>query len=439
MASYVSSLDLTLMIDQPPSGGGAPQWGDPIQFSSTGDGNANGSTIVSSDLGGDVDSDDDYVGYLVECIDAVNTANVGARKFVYACSEAVGVVTFITERWPAQTKDTDTFRLINTMADAPWFAEDTGGSAVQIQDADRNDETDDYWNGSAEQGGPYVEVVNADNVAETTLRLVTDFTQAGGIADATLGANTVIGDLYELQCCPEWQEQGFIECTFEDIPREQYQGTMFTPADAKGRRVASGQGTLLFRGPGSGNDGQPTEAYRIFSSPLDVVAGGDLTVDAAAATNSIPYDAGTAVVGRMYCTAEGDVFMCTDAGSPAVPSPTLRHAPVEDTTIVGLRTFIPPTDHLLNHHLYSKQYQRRRDHRADLWHRSSDLLRGRSEPVPTIQHRRRWLRLGADLQRRGRYSHSGMASKAPYGQPAQDRWRPDRRRRDRDVVPVFLM
>lgn len=357
MASYNSQLDLTLIIDQPAGSDGAPQWGDPMQFLSTGAGAANGDTIVSTDLGTVVTSDDDYVGYYVECVDDQGVeSNHRVRRQIIRQSEALGVVTLFVERFPAQSQTGDAWRLINTIASSPWWAEDTGGSAIQVQDASRNAEANDFWNGTAEEAGPYLEVIDADNVAKTTLRLITDFTQAGGIADATLGANTAIGDLYEAYCCPEWMEHGFITCTYENIDREEYQGTMDTPPASKGRKVAQGQGTLLFRGPGTARGGDKTESHRIFSAALDVVDGGDLTVNGAGTTASIPYDAGTAVVGRMYCTNEGDVFMCTAAGTPAVPSPTLRSVCTDDTTVVGLQTFIPPTDKLLNHHLSSKQY-----------------------------------------------------------------------------------
>jgi len=340
-----------LLIDSPD--GGAPQWGTPVTFTASGAGST--STIVSTTLGSlaAIASDDALVGQRVRCVDASDARNINCEARITAFDDATSTLTI--DQLPAATASGDAFQLIaNT---APYVAEDTGATSATCQDAGLYG-ADDYWIGYAETGGPYVEVVEADNPAKTSLRRITDSVDAGGVLTVTpiLSGNTTIGDLYEIWCCPEAMNNALFDCQIEPLPREAFHGTFDTPGDALGMKTAQVSVEYAFRGPGSGRDGEPAELHRFLASPLDDSGDvGDLTVNGAGSTSSIPYDSGSATVGRMYCTAEGDAFMCISAGTPAVPSPDLRSVCSDDSTVVGLRTYTPSDD--LNYHLAAKQYQ----------------------------------------------------------------------------------
>jgi len=357
-----TALDITLMIDTPAGVDAAPVWGTPYQFSASVIGAVTNDTIVAVDLGSYTNSDDDFVGWFVECVYSSQVANIGVRRQIVAHSEAVGVVTLTTETWPARTQVGDTYRMIDTTRCVPYVADDTGGSAAQMVDATRA-ETAATWVGSAAIGGPYLEVIEADNLASTTLRLITGST-ALGVITATLGANTAIGDLAEILCCPEWEQQGFMTCTVEPLPRENTMGTYLTPMQARGKRSAQGQGALLFRGPGVAGD--PGEADRIMTCALSAVGHGTLgtiTVnDGAGAGTTVltPFDAGTVTAGVLYGTAEGSVSVpiSTEAAPNSVDwQVPLKVRAADNTVIRPLRTYTIPRQGKINHELYLKQYR----------------------------------------------------------------------------------
>ena len=328
----------------------ARQWATPKVVTTDSDGAANGSTIISSSLAAISDSDDDFVGNTIVGIDCENTQNNGFEARIVSYADATGTVT--CDRFPAQTKSGDTFYMLSNPAGI--WAEDAGGAADGFEDGDR-DEADDYWLGAAEIGGPYLEVINATNISESSLYLITDFAQASGKADATLGANTAVGDYAEAWVHPEIMNNAMLDCTREPIAREVYQGTFDTPKSIAGNKDVSGEVELAFRGPGRSRDGLKAECDLFLNSVLDASGVEDLTVDAGSTTSSVAYDAGTAVDGQLYCTAEGDVFMCTSAATPLVPTPTLGTAPAEDSTIVSLRTYT--LSDVINYHLAAKQYR----------------------------------------------------------------------------------
>lgn len=364
MTAYAKDLDLTLMIDQSPGTNGAPQYGTPYQFAATADGAADGSTVVSDFLGGYTAANDTWPGWWLECVtvDEVNgdPRNLNQVRKIMAHQEAVGTVTLQVEQFPGQTRIDDTFRLIDTISVIPQVCDDTGGVATDLRDPHRA-EANDYWLGTEEESGPYLEIEEADNALETTLRLITDFTQAGGIVEAALGANSAVGDLGMILCCPEWVEHGFMTCNWEQSSgrREQYHGRWLKPPDAAGRRIASGQGELLVRGPGLDRPGLRSECHRLWSSPLDFDESDQaITVNdpgAADTTTSTSYDAGNAEVGRLYASAEGSATMCTAAGTPATWSPALRVRAADDSVVQSLVTYVEPSDFLLNHHIYIKE------------------------------------------------------------------------------------
>jgi hypothetical protein len=346
MAVHSIARGTVLFIDTPD--GGAPQWATPVSFTSTGIGQAY--TVVSTTLGALFSADDDLIGKRIRCTDSA-TVNKHRESRILAYDDATDTITI--DALPVATASGDTYQIIDNPA--PYIAEDTGTTTITAQDADLSG-ADDYWNGTAQEGGPYLEVIKATTVVTTSLRLITDFVDVGGVVSAAMGGNTAIGDLYEIWQCPEVMNGARFECAIEPLPREQFQGTFDTPGDAQGAKTATGSFEFAFRGPGSGRNGSTGELHRMLSAPLDDGgATGDLTVNGAGSVDSIPYDAGSATVGKLYCTEEGSAFMCTAAGTPAVPSPSLRSVAADDSTVTGLRTYTPSD--VLNYHLASKQYQ----------------------------------------------------------------------------------
>jgi hypothetical protein len=346
MATHNTKLSLTVFIDQPDSVSGFI-FGSPKQFVSSSAGAVDGSTIVSTTL--NPTTSDMFVGYWVECIDdPTNKGNIGLRRRISSVVAATDTLT--VDKFPYQVSSAATFWLL--IPQHVWMAEDTGSSAIAVKDATRN-EANDYWNGTAQEGGPRIETISATTVPKTSTYLVTDFVQTAGVASATLGANTAVGDLYEI-----WQHLEPSDVTFdltqENIDRP-IQGVYESDTQIRSNRSGSGNLVLPFRGPGNGRAGSASECHRVMKCVLDATSNSDLTVDNGSSTSSVAYSSGTAVVGKMYLTQEGDAFMCTVAGSPATPSPTLEYAPTNDSTITGMYTYTPSTD--INYALAAKRYQ----------------------------------------------------------------------------------
>ncbi|MFA5123326.1 hypothetical protein [Zavarzinia sp.] len=328
--------------------------GDIVAFAADGLGalagdGVSGRTIVSGALALITLSNANMVGAILRCVSAANATsapNVGLERQVVQYTTATG--TCVCDLWPARTQIGDTFVIVST--GAPVIAEDTGGSAVQLEDANHDTalEPDDHWNGSAYAGGPYVWCRQVTNTPETTLRLITDYTNVGGIFTVGLAGNSAIGDLAKIVCCPECT--GEIKCTEDKIARSSM-GRFEGPFAVRGLRKASG--TLEFQARGSGPDRQGLlgEIGRFLGCGLadvSAVAGvpiSDLTAGAGGTTVSVAYGAGTAYNGRVYVSASGDAFVCADTtaapATPFVPSPSLRIPIVNASTIRGLRTWHP--------------------------------------------------------------------------------------------------
>ncbi len=346
-----SRLGCFLTIDQPPSQG-APQYATPTSFEATGAGAVDGSTTVSSTLAVTTTSDHQPCGWLVEESD--DTVNANLRRRVLDYVDGTGTLTH--DILDAQSQSGDGGNLI--VPTHPYWSEDTGGSAAQIQDATRN-EVDDAWNGTAEEGGPYIEVIRADNPTKTTLKgPISDFTQAGGIAAVDLGAASAVTDVYEAWQCLEWLDQTPLELALEMIERDAPMGTFNTPGSAVGRRSASGQKKIAMVGPGRGRAGKPSALHRLLKCALtDRGNAGDLTGHLGGSVSSVVFDAGAITKGDLYCTTEGDVFLAGSAASPCTPYPNLRVAAADGTTIRHLRTYHPAT--ALPGHFAVKQYRGR--------------------------------------------------------------------------------
>lgn len=324
-----------------------------IQFVASG-GAADGSTIESTDLGGAyICVDSDAVGCHAKCISA-SSRNLGEERKIVAFTEALGTVTITCERFPAQVVATDVFVFVRPPI--PFIGVDTG-AVPTFADADRAVEANDYWNGTAAAGGPYLEHVNSALCAETTVRLVTDFVSVGGVFTAASGANATVGDLAEIWCCPEEMTGALFDCTIEPLTRGPTIGRFEPQPAVRGMHSASANLEFAFRGPGAANPAGRTEISRMLGSPLsEQVATGDLTAGAGGTTASVAFGAGTCTDGHLYVTSRGDVFCATSgAATPAVPSPSLRTAEINGNTVTELKTYWPGTSY--NHLLSAKQFR----------------------------------------------------------------------------------
>lgn len=312
--------------------------GYPGDFVASAQGAADGTTIISSQLALYSAADDDYVGMLVEVRYGANGAGpeFGAplRRRIVEYDHATGTLTI--EALPFQVEEDDTFWLLEDSSG--YWCEDTGGAAVTVQDDDRP-EADDYWNGAAEAGGPYMAVLRSALIDEGVQRLITDYAQAGGVATvAALGANTTIGDLFEAM---RWIEVtgGPIGFSQPRLDRGHWTGRTGLPHGVAGLPEISGQLGLKFRGPGAGRIGEATELDDILGSVFDLTAAqADEAAAAGTTVNSINVaSAGTA--GEMWLSRSGDVFIDTDGADPLTPSPTLRIAPATGEVLYGMRTW----------------------------------------------------------------------------------------------------
>lgn len=357
MATHNKEMSLLLMVEQDNAcsttygttvGGVA----NVIRFVASG-GAADGSTIVSTDLGGAyVGVASDVAGCLIECISS-GTQNQGLRRKCVAFADAGAASTLTCDCWPVQVATGDTFQIV--LRPSPFVCCDAGGVAT-FADADRNVRANDYWNGTVEAAGPYMECVKSALVSETAIRLVTDFVQVGGVFSAAAGANATVGDLLEVWCCPEEMSGALFDCTVAPLQPGPTLGRFEPQPDKRGMRSATANLRFSFRGPGATHPAGRTEISRMLGSPLnEQAATGDLTAGAGGTTSSVSFGAGTGTDGHLYCTSRGDVFLATSAAAtPIVPSPYLRTPEINLATITELRTFWPDT--ALNYLLSAKQY-----------------------------------------------------------------------------------
>jgi hypothetical protein len=359
MSNFNAELSLLCLIEQEDTS--STEYGCTIggvanvsQFVASG-GAADGSTVLSTDIGAAyVCVASDAIGCRLKCISS-SSRNVGEERKIVAFAEApAGTGAFTVERFTAQVVATDVFVIVRPPN--PYIGVDTG-AAPTFADSDRAVEADNYWNGTAAAGGPYLEHVNSALNTETTVRLVTDFANIGGVFTAASGANATVGDLAEIWCCPEEMSGTLFDCTIEPLKRGQTIGRFEPQPDVKGMHVASANLEFAFRGPGAATPSGRTEISRMLGSPLsEQVATGDLTAGAGGTTASVAFGAGACTDGHLYLTSRGDVFAATSgAATPAVPSPSLRTAEVDGNTIVELKTYWPGTSY--NHLLSAKQFR----------------------------------------------------------------------------------
>lgn len=319
----------------------------PATFIASSDGAADGTTIVADYLGGANDAS--WVGYIVECVRAYNEANRGCLAMVK--SFAFASLTLSIDALPAQVKGPtgdyqgDLFRLYAT-PDAPVIATSAvvGGATVI---ATGRTESDDYWDGTEEEGGYYLEAVQCDNCSSAQHPLVQDF---DGPTDTftpatSYGVNIAVGDFFRLLKHPEIDGFAIVPTERPDVPRDTLVAGYGAEPSVAGRRGGGGAVTLRHRGAGQSRIGAKSELDEALSCVFTTTAkGADVTVDAGASTTSIPYSAGAPTVGQCYVTEEGDVVVVRAvAGGAITPAVPLRTAPRQGTTLKGGRVYTPST------------------------------------------------------------------------------------------------
>lgn len=339
MTCSMSRLSAVSWIKQPNTNGGLSF--DTVRlFAASGAGSS--TTIVSTGLAAHGDSDDDFVGWIVECVSATNTQNQNLRRRILANDDSESTLT--TDPWPAATASGDQFLLMkppHALAVARSAASITA-SAIPCRDLSQ---TNDYWNGLAQVGGPYAEVVNAAAASLTNHPRVADFvgsTQRVILASALSGA-VAIGDYFELWNHPEIVNDGLIELTQEPIERMAMTGSYGKPAARPGLRAGSGAQELAFRGPGTGRAGLHAEAHELLSLVMNHTdSGGGSTTNGSPSTTNIPYSSGNHTVGSLALTAEGYACMVTaDSGSAYTVSPATGVATAASATLYGMTTYRP--------------------------------------------------------------------------------------------------
>jgi len=332
MATYHHSLSSIAISPQADAVGLVP--GTPASFVATSGGSA--TSIVSTGIQGDADSEDDYVGWLAEAVGGT-AANLGHFRKVITYADATGTLT--TEAFPAASADTDRYRFWQT-PHGQWAAETAAAASVSgiIHDAAR-DETVSFFVGAAEEAGPYMVVVDASALPSAAPAIITAYSN-GFVKTADWGAAVAVGDLVQAVYFPEVMNDALIDLTEAPISREGPVGSYGKPAAARGNRSVAGTLELAFRGPGAARIGEHAEAHMLLRSVCDHQTPADATIDTGSTTSNITISSGTPVDGSMYALDVGDVLMCAEWSSPDVtPSPDVRTAPQGTQTLHGITTY----------------------------------------------------------------------------------------------------
>lgn len=319
-------------------------FGTPKTFEATSAGAAGGTTIISSTLGSYQSADDDLVGMAVMVVYAANgpTGERGSPLIRRIKAYAHSTTTLTIDSLPFQVSASDSFLLL----DLPigFFSEETGGSQVNFIDTTR-DEVDDFWVGSAQQGGPYLQVLNADSISTSINSLITNFVSSTGtLSTANMSASTAIGDLAEAWSYHEFVDSAPFALNHARLERVPVTGTQGKKRGVAGVLECSATKNMLFRGPGRTRIGEPAELDLHLGSVMDAAAVTDCTADAGSTTSDIVIASGSPSVGEMFVTEAGDAFVVSAIPSNVTPSPTLRTAPATGTNLYGMRKYTPSED-----------------------------------------------------------------------------------------------
>jgi hypothetical protein len=298
-------------------------------------------TIVSTGLGATIDSDDDFVGWIVECTDATNTQNQNLRRRILEVAD--GTSTLTTDAWPAATDTADQFVLYKPPHALAVAAAGSSTTTNHIITRDRN-ETNGRYAGLAVEAGPYVVVVAADNASVTNHILISTNTAAESniVLSSSLSGAVALGDYFEIWSHPEIMNDALLDLVEETIERPAMTGSYGRPANVPGLRSGSGTMEIAFRGPGTGRAGLHAEAHELLSTVMDHTdSAGNSTVDAGSTTTAIEYSSGNHVVGELGLTAEGSACMVTadDGANTYTVTPATDIAAVSTSTFYGMTTY----------------------------------------------------------------------------------------------------
>ncbi len=337
---YKSRHGALTWCKQPSSTGGLAA-ATPAKFKATGAGTT--TTIVSTTLG--IATNAHHVGEIVECVKAGTSGtevNKNCRAMVKAADVATNTLT-LDHALNIATAAGDEFRLYTT-PDAPVVATSiVAGGATVI--ATGRTEVDDRWNGDAMMGGYYLEVLNGDNISTAQHPLISDFDAASDTFTlaTSFGVDVNVGDV--MRCVKHLDVDGVLMLAPEqpDLPSNSLVGGYGSPPAQPGNRGGGGAIVLKRRGPGRGREGGVSEADEALSCVLETLAARTgVVVTTGSTINAVNYDAGAPDVGDVLITEEGDAFVVTaDSGTVLTPSPPLRRAPANDTTLVGARSYSP--------------------------------------------------------------------------------------------------
>jgi len=309
----------------------------PRTFVASGNGAANGTTIVSTGLAAYTSADSEICGMFVQVVKAANASGgpLGSpiRARVTAYDDSTSTLTI--EGLGFQTATGDTFSLLDPPN--PWWCEHTGGSQTKVIDPAR-DEADDLWIGTAQQAGPYMVPRKASAV--TAQKLITDFSTATGTATCeNLLANTAVGDLFEAWQYPEISSGFPVEFKpIARVDRGALTGKFGMVRGSAGNATGSATTEHLDRGPGSTRAGLASELDTAYGAILDVADGVNYTASTGCSTSSVTVTAGTPAQGGGWISSTGDAFVATTSADPIVPYPTLRSVP-NGATLTGLRKY----------------------------------------------------------------------------------------------------
>lgn len=336
MTSVYRTRHSSISYCKQPTHLGGPFLDNPQQFSES----AGGSRVTITPSPGIVDLDTSYVGNLVECVSATNRANIGRRAKIRAAASGAG--TFTIDALPANVSAGDVFQLLRT-PDGTAVLTNVGAAGTLI--AAGRTEANDYWDGTAAEGGYYVEVQNADNHARSYHPLVTNWV----LATATLSVspnhatNSVVGDLCRLVKHPDVLNAALVVPEIPELVRESLTGSYGRERGEQGIRAASGVYEMPFRGPGIGRAGLKSDLYDWLDCVFVPTAmASTIEVDAGSGLVTLQYAAGTPVNGVCALSPNGEAFMIEQLNAGATSfgvSPNLTTVPASGTICTGGYTF----------------------------------------------------------------------------------------------------
>ena len=338
--SVLTSLDVWGVMKQTSAGGFTYVSGYPRTFRATQLGPDTNNKIVSSTLAAYASDNASLPGKFIRVLRCgLGSATTKGNPLIREITEYAHASSALTiEALPFRVSTGDVFALYDSPTG--YFCETSGGSQTNIVDTNRT-EADDYFVGSAEQGGQYVIRKAADNIAAAVNALVYDFDAATDtLSTASLGANTAVGDLFQPIIWPE-SADGPLTLGQANIERGSVMGQMGQLRGVPGPREASGQKSLLFHGPGTARVGHATEWDVFLGSVFTTsTAAADWVLSTGSTTSNLTVSSGTPVAGRLYAAETGDVFMASAYSSPNVTAlPALRVAPQNAQNVYGMREY----------------------------------------------------------------------------------------------------